>query len=202
MDICHFNDSFPFIVIKNLYDEQELNLIWEELNFLCYPEKFLEPIESSSALTPDGEVLKQNNCLFLESTYTERKLSNILTVNRKIFNYYDDIFGSSNSWFFNQFECKRDTTLISYYENGDYYKPHTDNAISTCLTWCFKSPKQFEGGNVSLFYGGDEITIEIENNKCLIFPSMITHSVEKISMNDENLNKKLGRFCITQFLLN
>jgi len=202
MDIAHFNDLFPFIVIKNLYDEHELNLIWEELNFLCYSQKFLDPTESSSALDPDGKILKRNNCFFLDRTYTERKISNILSVNRKIFNFYDDIFSTSDSWFFNEFRCERDTTLISYYENGDYYEPHQDNAISTCLTWFFKSPKKFNGGNLSLIYKGSKIDIEVENNKCVIFPSNILHSVDKITMNDEDLNKKLGRFCITQFLLN
>jgi len=202
MDIAHFNDLFPFIVIKNLYDEHELNLIWEELNFLCYSQKFLDPTESSPALDPDGKMLKRSNCFFLDRTYTERKISNILSVNRKIFNFYDDIFLTSDSWFFNTFRCEKDTTLLSYYENGDYYNPHQDNAISTCLTWFFKSPKKFDGGNLSLIHKDRKIDIEVENNKCVIFPSSILHSVDKISMNNEDLNKKLGRFCITQFLLN
>jgi len=55
---------------------------------------------------------------------------------------------------------------------------------------------------LSLIYKGSKIDIEVENNKCVIFPSNILHSVDKITMNDEDLNKKLGRFCITQFLLN
>jgi hypothetical protein len=202
MDIAHFNDSFPFIVIKNLYDEHELNLIWEELNFLCYSQKFLGPTESLSASDADGKILKRNNCLFLDTTYTDRKISNILTVNRKIFDNYDDIFLTSDSWFFNTFRCERDTTLVSYYENGDYYKPHQDNSISTCLTWFFKSPKKFHGGNLSLLHGNSKIDIEVENNKCVIFPSNILHSVDQIIMNSEDLNKKLGRFCITQFFLN
>ena len=37
-----FNDPFPHLVIKNFYNEEELKLIWEELNFYTKPDKLLE----------------------------------------------------------------------------------------------------------------------------------------------------------------
>ena len=33
---------FPHLIIKNFYNEQELDLIWEELNFYTKPNKLLE----------------------------------------------------------------------------------------------------------------------------------------------------------------
>ena len=33
---------FPHLIIKNIYNEQELDLIWEELNFYTKPNKLLE----------------------------------------------------------------------------------------------------------------------------------------------------------------
>ena len=34
-----FDGPFPHLVIKNFYNEQELDLIWEELNFYTKPNK-------------------------------------------------------------------------------------------------------------------------------------------------------------------
>ena len=47
----------PFIVLDNFYDEKELQLIWEELEFLNSPEKLLLPEESGSAKTKDGKIV-------------------------------------------------------------------------------------------------------------------------------------------------
>ena len=38
-----YTDPFPHLIIRNFYNEEELKLIWEELNFLTKPGKLLEP---------------------------------------------------------------------------------------------------------------------------------------------------------------
>ena len=43
-----------------------------------------------------------------------------------------------------------DSTMISYYDTGKYYKPHIDSTHFTCLIWLFKEPKQFKGGDLKL----------------------------------------------------
>ena len=52
------------------------------------------------------------------------------------------------------------------YKNYDYYKSHVDNSYSTALTWFYKEPKQFEGGNI--LFSDYNIEIPIENNSILI----------------------------------
>ena len=37
-----YTDPFPHLIIRNFYNEEELKLIWEELNFLTKPGKLLE----------------------------------------------------------------------------------------------------------------------------------------------------------------
>ena len=37
-----FDGPFPHLIIKNFYNEEELDLIWEELNFYTKPNKLLE----------------------------------------------------------------------------------------------------------------------------------------------------------------
>ena len=48
MNIQHYNEPFPYIVIDDYYDEKELEGIWEELRFLCNPNKLGDKTSSAS----------------------------------------------------------------------------------------------------------------------------------------------------------
>ena len=109
----------------------------------------------------------------------------------------EEIYNNHPSWFFKNIYFNQDNTLLSYYENGNYYHSHTDKAFLTCLTWVFKQPKKFEGGNLT--FTDYDITIEVNTNCTVIFPSCIKHEVSKISMKKEDLDDLNGRICITQF---
>ena len=129
---------------------------------------------------------------------THRNCSNILRVNRKI---YKDNFKIGKEFIKylpqeNKTCYLRDYTLINYYENSDYYLEHHDDGILTILYWIYREPKRFEGGE---FYLQDE-KIELKNNRLIIFPSNIKHSVTEVRMDEEHTDKKLGRFCISQFI--
>ena len=89
--------------------------------------------------------------------------------------------------------------LLSYYENNNYYKSHKDSAVLTFITWFFREPKKFEGGNLK-FTDYNE-SIEVKHNRCVIFPSFYNHEVERITMDINDLNKCLGRYTITNFSL-
>lgn len=201
MKVTHYNDPFPLITIEQTFDEKELKLIWQEISFLYYGEKFFPPDETGSAYdTLDGKKIykKHNSGVFIADLYKDLKFSNIHKCNRKIIENKDEIYKKESSWFFKNIYFNEDNTLISYYENEDYYGSHTDNAFLTCLTWFFKQPKKFEGGNLT--FTDYKVTIEINNNCSVIFPSFITHEVSKISMKPEDLNALNGRICMTQFL--
>jgi len=201
MIITHFNGLFPYITIENIYDDDELYLIWEELNFLCHNKNFLPP-EKSGTATDEGKILKRNKCIWLDDFYSDRKNSNILELNKKAISLdnQEKIFRKNTSWFFKNIEPRRYNTLISYYENDDYYHPHKDCALVTALTWFYKEPKKFRGGDLLLHYDKEAFMIEVKTNIMVLFPSCITHSVTKIQMKEEDCNKKNGRFCMTQFL--
>ena len=201
MLVNHFNGEFPYITIENVYDSDEQEVIWEELNFLCYKKNFLPPDKSGTA-RDNGEILKRNSCIWLDEFYSDRKHSNILELNRKAINFesQEKIFRGNKSWFFQSAEAGNYNTLLSYYENDDYYKPHKDRSLITCLTWFYKEPKRFQGGDLLFHLNGDIFFIEIKNNMMVMFPSCITHSVTPVKMNEEECNNKNGRFCMTQFL--
>jgi len=195
--IKHY-DPFPFLEIENMYSQDELKLIWQELEFLNQLDKFKGPEETGSAKTPEGEVLKKNSGLYLDELYNSRKISNILTVNSNLFSTHIlEAFSSLCFLYENIKHTNEDTTLISYYDNCGYYKPHQDNALYSAVTWFFKEPKKFNGGD---FYFTDyNLKIEVKNNKTVLFPSIIYHSVDEISMNVD-FPPGYGRYVMVQFI--
>ena len=77
-----FEEPFPHLIVENFYDKKELELIWEELTFYTKPGKLLEAKDY-------GGVIGFTNAkaIFLDRLYVDkyRNMSNILTVNRKMF---------------------------------------------------------------------------------------------------------------------
>jgi len=196
MNVKHYSKPFPYIIINDLFDGDELDLIWQELEFICHQGKMSSPEETGSA-TENNVYLKKNIGVWLDNVYADRKYSNILTLNRKIFTHRQFIWANHPHWFFKQDCLNTDTTLISYYENSDYYEKHADQAYFSAITWFFKEPKRFKNGD--LIFDDCDIKIEVANNKTIIFPSMIKHSVEKIEMSPQYLEKNMGRFSMVQF---
>ena len=201
MKVTCYETDHPWISIEDFYDKNELELIWKELDFLCDSKKLHDANSPEvGAASKGGNILKQNSSIFLDFLYYERKFSNILTTNRKIINCVENNKRKTDNWFFKHFTCEDDFTLLSYYEDSDYYKPHTDSAAITTLTWLYKEPKRFTGGDL-IFPNTKEI-IECKNNRVIIFPSVIWHQVTEVKMNEQYNGKGMGRWCITQFLHN
>jgi len=201
MNVQKNQEPFPHLIVDEVYSEDELKLIWQELEFLTYPEKWKEPKQTGSA-TLHEKVLKNNLGLFLDGEdgiYRDRKVSNILSVNQKITGkeilgeYCNLSFGYSCALMSNY-----DTTLISYYEDSHYYQKHNDRSVLTALTWFYKEPKMFFGGDL-IFSDYDRFTISLKNNRCLLFPSFLFHEVEEICMPEHKPG--YGRYCMAQFFM-
>jgi Rps23 Pro-64 3,4-dihydroxylase Tpa1-like proline 4-hydroxylase len=196
MDIKCGDIGFPYIEIENFYTSEELNLIWEEIDFLYYDHKIER---STGSAKMSGKPLKSNRCIYLDELYKQnRHLSNILTLNRKLYSNNFKLFKSHKSWFFQSVQGTSDYTAFSFYENGDHYLPHKDAYYITSLFWTFKEPKKFVGGD--FVFSQYDHKIEVQNNKMLIFPSQITHHVTPVLMDNEYCNQKMGRVCISHFL--
>ena len=43
LEAVAFLDPFPHLIFNNFYNKNELELIWEELNYYTKPGKFLQP---------------------------------------------------------------------------------------------------------------------------------------------------------------
>lgn len=175
--------------MQDFYSENEQNEIWQELEFLNQPGKLLSPNRTGD---PDASPNKLG--LFLDHFYGEnRQISNILTINRKIFNI-------SKEFNFNPFLdylniCDKDETMISYYGNDSYYKSHHDMYVISSITLFHKQPKKFSGGN--LMFNEHGYIPDMKHNTMIIFPSFEKHSVSVVKVNGDN--KSDGRYTINQF---
>jgi Rps23 Pro-64 3,4-dihydroxylase Tpa1-like proline 4-hydroxylase len=199
MQIDTNQKPFPFLLIHNFYNQYELDLIWQELDFLSYSHKFDDGKKSNDRLSSDGKYEKQCKAIYLDDVYANRNISNILSVNRKLFT--EQIlteFCKINFAYKSISHCKNDYTMINYYENSDYYKPHSDNYMYSALTWLYREPKKFSGGEFN--FVDYNYTIEPLNNTLILFPSFVSHSVNAICLDNIHTNKNYGRYSIAQFV--
>jgi len=199
--IKHFKvHSLKAIIIDNFFNNAEYNELLEESLFLLNNDLLEPPNPTFSAKDKNENLLRNNTGLFLDLYYNEnRSQSKILTLTRQLFSpevceellkidYFYHYFLYSNT----------DCTMLNYYEDNEFYKPHTDSSVITTLFWLFKSPKSFKGGDLILNHNKK---IKCLSNRLVIFPSIITHEVTKVSIPTHLKNQGNGRFCITNFVL-
>jgi hypothetical protein len=186
-------DPIPFLVIDDTYNKNELVKIYQELEFL-FP-KLKGPEETSSAVM--GSKIKNNTGIFLDKIYLDRKISDILQVNRKLFSTeVCDVLTSAHYAYNLYRRINSDNTLVSYYDEGGNYFSHYDVCTITSLSWFFKEPKNFYGGEFK--FSDYNIPIEVKNNRTVIFFSSYMHEVSTVQLIEKNIPTS-GRFTISQF---
>jgi hypothetical protein len=192
--IC-YQKPFDYIVINNFYTKEELQLIWKELEFLT--PKLKDPTHTASA-TENGQSLKNNTGVFLDEVYSDRSMSDILSLNRKlwhpeIISHFDK---AESPWWRIMGQCNQDATLLNYYENNNEYKPHQDSAIITAVTILYKEPAQFTGGDFE--FSDYNLKIPKQSNMMILFPSSVNHRVTNVY--SESLIPFSGRYSLAQFI--
>jgi len=190
-----FEKPFPHLIVQNFYNPEELELIWEELKFYTKPGKFLD------AKGFGGVVDKTNShAIILDEIYkTNRKLSNILTVNRKLFTSETlDLFAEIHDCCCIANQSNYDVTKVRYYYNDDYYDPHTDKSFQfLAFSYFHKQPKKFSGGE--LLFPKYDYYYPCDDNSMIIFPGWVEHGVSKVKINDSEYYDGHGRYAITSF---
>ena len=197
-------DPFPMMIVYNFYNEAELQLIWKELDFYTAPNKLLDAKKY-------GGVVDRTNAkaLLLDDIYRDRtkekektnfrNISNILTMNRKIFNCgvldtfseIHDCVGLAN-------QTNWDVTKVRYYHNGEYYDPHTDSPFHfLAFSYFYKEPKKFKGGDLQ--FPKYKMNLPCENNSLIIFPGWVEHGVRRVKIEDSDYYDGYGRYAITSF---
>jgi hypothetical protein len=201
LDVDLITLPFPHLIIRNTFNEQELKLIWRELEFLNSPLKLQRPTVNGTAIDQNtGLSLSNNFSIWLDGVYNMREVSDILRINKKIldpgiFNAFaglSPLLGHINM-------VNKYTTKIRYYETGEYYRGHRDNARFTAISYFFKEPKSFTGGD--LHFDDFDYTVNIENNMTILFVGSMIHSTTELVMTDHTERfSGYGRYAMTQFL--
>ena len=197
--VCNaFEKPFPHLIVDNFYDDEELELIWEELKFYTKPGKLLEAKDFG------GVVEKTNHrALQLDVIYDGyRDLSNILTVNRKLFtSKILDVFAEIHESCWIAPMCDYDITKVRYYHDKEYYEAHTDKSFQfLAFSYFYKEPKKFTGGE--LFFPKHNYELTCENNSIIILPGWVKHGVKEIKIENSNYYDGWGRYAITSFFTN
>ena len=196
-----YAEPFPLMVIQNFYNQSELNLIWKELDFYTAPNKLFEAKEY-------GGVVDRTNAkaILLDELYKGsknkknfRNISNILTVNRKLFDCgVLDKFSQIHECCTLATKTNHDVTKVRYYHNNEYYDPHTDKSVMfLAFSYFYKEPKKFTGGD--LIFPKYDFKIPCENNSMVIFPGWVEHGVRKVTIKDSDYFDGWGRYCISSF---
>lgn len=196
-------EPFPHAIIRNFYDQEELSLIWRELDFLTSPHKLEHTsLHGSNAIdTLTGLPMSESLGLSLDEIYQgDRNISDILRLNRKIFQpVIIQAFESLSPLLGHLKMVNEDFTKIKYYENGNYYRRHKDESRFTTVTYFYKEPKAFTGGD--LHFDEYDYTIPIENNMLVFFVGCIEHSSLDVKMNgDYPKYSGYGKYVMNQFL--
>ena len=200
MNITYHTEPFHYIEIENLYTEEENKIIFDEI--LNHTHIFEGPEKLYSA-SIDGEYITKKNGYFWDLIYQKREHSRLLELNSRLFTTLQELTHSEHAmridfpWYFRNLVLNHDETLVSYYGNGGYYNPHADNGRITALTWYWKEPKSFEGGE--LVFHDYDLKIELKQNYTIVFPSMIAHAVKPLEMDTDKADNYYGRFSMTQF---
>lgn len=194
MEVEFVKAPFPHVLIKNTFDKNKYDQIYNEIIELL--PQTTSP-EKTGAL-PNTK--KGNGCFvdYIPAYSTDRSRSKILTYTKELFsNKVIEVMQKDEclfKYYYSATTC--DWTLLQSYDDGDYYDPHIDIALFTCITLVYKEPKKYTDGE--LVFPQFEYNPKIENNQTIIFPSRIQHKVTPVNKKIKDI--KFNRFTITKFL--
>ena len=186
-------EPIPYLLIDDTYSIEEQKRIYKELDYL-HP-KLKGPEKTVSAIL-NGE-MKKNTGIFLNDIFRENNSSDIFQVNRKLFSkpVFDALI-TAHSAYGLYHSVNEDFTLVSYYDQGGSYFRHNDRAVITVITWFFKEPKNFTGGDFK--FSDYNINVEVKNNRSIIFFSSYAHEVSEVNLIKKDVPVS-GRFAVSQF---
>jgi Rps23 Pro-64 3,4-dihydroxylase Tpa1-like proline 4-hydroxylase len=203
VQVNNSNPTFPFVVFDNWYTHNEEKAVWKELDFFStQPKENIKRAENTIVASNNGVPLSNSYRFYIEEFYKNRILSPILNCRYKQrTKEFHKIIRDNCMPYARSFSTSNiDSSMISYYEEKDYYKPHHDTCLWTCLIWMVREPRLFDGGNFKL--NEPDVEIKLKNNRMVFFPSCFLHSVSPIKFHTQPKEIGYGRYCITHFYNN
>ncbi len=198
-------NNMDAIVIDNWYSKDEIKKVFTEFDY--YMNNGLDNLiqserDKSSARGKDGNSLARTYRFYIEPTI----YSALYKYNQKYMHAgFKEMVETKTSFGGFMTNTRRNSMMVNYYENDKYYKSHRDVSVITQLTWLYREPKMFRGGDL-IFTDMDE-TIDCVSNRTVFFPGYYKHEVTSVNMNDEwegeyKDKDYYGRFSIANFFYN
>jgi hypothetical protein len=192
----------PYLEVTDIFKPKKYQEVLNELKWLESGNVFGGPERTGTARNPDGTVKKNNRGVFMNQIYADLSLSPLFLGIQESYPYLFNGKNFKNNWYLNLYNQTQmqGGSLISYYEESNYYESHADHSTMTFLFWIWDESdgKKFTGGNLQ--FTDFDIEIECKNNCGVLFPGPINHEVTKIEMDPKFKGKGLGRFAISEFI--
>ena len=192
----------PHVVFDNWYTPNEEKNIWKELDWYSSQES-IERAENTFVATYDDGISKSKASRFhIQNYFTTEGMQR-----SHVFNYmykqrlteFHNIVGQIKPYCNSFFSTNADGTLISYYENNEYYDAHWDDYAWTMCIWFVREPRLFDGGDFD--FPDSKQKIQLKHNRAVFFPSMFEHRVTPVKMKIETKEIGYGRYTITHFYI-
>ena len=193
---------YKFLIVDNWYTPNEEKAIWSELDFYSnLPKQEIIRAENSIVARDDkGNSLGKSYRFYIQDYYTDvgRSKSHIFNCMYKqntpeFGNLVDNIVPYNRSYW----SCNKQSTMVSYYEENDHYKEHSDTFMWSQLIWFVKDESLLNGGD--LVFTDSNIKVKLKHNRCVFFPSCYMHKVLPLNFKNKINEMGYGRYTITHF---
>jgi Rps23 Pro-64 3,4-dihydroxylase Tpa1-like proline 4-hydroxylase len=199
--VVNDNPTFPFVVIDNWFTPNEEKAVWKELDFFSStPKEQIDRAENTIvARNTDGTARSNAYRFYIEDFYNKRELSPIINCmyKQRTPEFHKIIEENCMPYARSLLSSNGDSSLLSYYEENDHYKPHHDTFAWTCLIWMVREPRLFNGGDFKI--NEPDIEVKLKNNRMVMFPCCYLHSVSPVKFHTQPKEIGYGRYTITHF---
>lgn len=187
--------------MNDFYTEEEKQKIWIELQYLRSNENGWNiPNYEQNAYDRESGQLFLKNAIQYGVNYKKQMdpatayNSSIYVYGNKLRKWYD-VLTNHAELYLQLGEISDRSTYITYYPGNDScYYSHRDACTFTMLSYFYKEPKNFTGGE---FYVEDR-NYEIHNGFTVIFPSWMRHGSTEVRLIDEKVEES-GRYAVANF---
>jgi hypothetical protein len=126
MKIESSNTEPPFLIIRDVYNENDLRKIKKEIDFIHSSGCLTSDNDVLQSAKVDGKYLKKASGVWMDRLYANRNTSTILKLNSILFLDEEIMksFINLSPYYRSYGAINADTTLLHYYENEDSYGLH------------------------------------------------------------------------------
>lgn len=188
MLVTRLKEPFEIFLLEDVFSEEQLSLIKQELNFITTNPGFGNSKDLGTATLDDGTPKAKREGVFIDNFFKDfRNTSRIYSCVRESL-YKKDMIEHyamvEKSILMSQiYRSNTDSILVSLYKNGDKYLPHFDVCRATAIFYLCDEDK-YTGGD--LLFTGTDIRITPKNNTGIIFPGCMEHEVTEL-LSEENI---------------